>query len=206
MSELTKEKIYKSELIKGGATGNNNLERIRSLAGGGTVNLQNKTVTPTAQIQTITADEGYDGLGTVTVEAETNTIDDLLKKQLVDLESNMSGSCYGVKGFYGIENMIFSRITFLMEGAFENCSSLKTISLDRAPQIRERVFWGCDNLESITIKDKLNVARLYENVFDGNASGIVVYVPSEILSSYQADANWSDLVSRGVVELQAITE
>lgn len=35
MSELTKEKIYKSELIKAGATGNNNLERIRSLAGGG---------------------------------------------------------------------------------------------------------------------------------------------------------------------------
>jgi len=35
MSELTKEKIYKKELIAGGATGNNNLERIRSLAGGG---------------------------------------------------------------------------------------------------------------------------------------------------------------------------
>lgn len=35
MSELTKEKIYKNELIKAGAEGNNNLERIRSLAGGG---------------------------------------------------------------------------------------------------------------------------------------------------------------------------
>lgn len=35
MSELTKEKIYKKELIAGGATGNNNLERIRSLASGG---------------------------------------------------------------------------------------------------------------------------------------------------------------------------
>lgn len=35
MSELTKEKIYKNELIKAGATGNNNLERIRSLQNGG---------------------------------------------------------------------------------------------------------------------------------------------------------------------------
>lgn len=35
MSELTKEKIYKKELEKVGAEGNNNLERIRSLAGGG---------------------------------------------------------------------------------------------------------------------------------------------------------------------------
>ena len=35
MSELTKEKIYKRELLKKGATGNNNLERIRSLQNGG---------------------------------------------------------------------------------------------------------------------------------------------------------------------------
>ena len=35
MSELTKEKIYKKELEKGGGEGNNNLERIRSLAGAG---------------------------------------------------------------------------------------------------------------------------------------------------------------------------
>lgn len=35
MSELTKEKIYKNELEKVGGEGNNNLERIRSLAGGG---------------------------------------------------------------------------------------------------------------------------------------------------------------------------
>ena len=35
MSELTKEKIYREELIKAGATGNNNLERIRSLQNGG---------------------------------------------------------------------------------------------------------------------------------------------------------------------------
>lgn len=37
--------------------------------------LQNKTVTPTTSTQTITADEGKTGLGTVTVNAVTAAID-----------------------------------------------------------------------------------------------------------------------------------
>ena len=46
MSELTREKIYKRELLKKGATGNDNLERIRSLqnGGGGGVDTPNEEI------------------------------------------------------------------------------------------------------------------------------------------------------------------
>lgn len=42
-------------------------------SGGGTINNQDKTVTPSESSQSITADEGYTGLGTVTVNAISST-------------------------------------------------------------------------------------------------------------------------------------
>lgn len=59
MSELTKEKIYREELIKAGATGNNNLERIRSLQNGG----GGGGDTPKEEIKEISSLPYFEGVG-----------------------------------------------------------------------------------------------------------------------------------------------
>lgn len=47
---------------------------IAAISGGGSPILQNKTITPSANQQIITADNGYDGLEMVTINGDTNLI------------------------------------------------------------------------------------------------------------------------------------
>lgn len=63
---------------------------------GGTVELQDKTVSPTTIRQEIIADENYDGLGKVTINAVTNAIDE----NIVSGNIKKDVSILGVTGTY----------------------------------------------------------------------------------------------------------
>jgi hypothetical protein len=82
---------------EGGATLNPDaIANIAAVAGGAIPHLQNKTVTPTTSKQTITAGTGYNGLGTVTVNAVTAAID--AKITAGNIEAGVTN--LGVEGTY----------------------------------------------------------------------------------------------------------
>lgn len=70
MSELAKEKLYRKELIKAGATGDNNVARIRSLSGGGSGKkvelLETKIPTPVRNPLLVRIDDEIFILGGIT--------------------------------------------------------------------------------------------------------------------------------------------
>lgn len=68
--------------------------------------LQDKTITPTTSQQIITADEGYDGLGTVTINAVTSNIDNNIQPGNI-LEDVF---ILGVEGTVKSEETIFREV------------------------------------------------------------------------------------------------
>lgn len=70
LMDVTSDTVSESSLLSGyTAHDNTGIVITGTATGGGSINNQNKTVTPTTSQQTITADTGYTGLGTVTVNA-----------------------------------------------------------------------------------------------------------------------------------------
>ena len=103
--------------------------------------------------------------------------------------------------------------------AFEDCTSLTSVTIpDSVYFIMGYAFEGCTNLSSVTIgssvmmmdnstfKDCESLINVYckaitppqlrnDEVFDGNASGRVIYVPSESVEAYKSADGWSEYAS-----------
>ena len=61
--------------------------------------------------------------------------------------------------------------------AFENCSSLKSLTLNGLTYLGSEVFKGCSNLEEIYI-DNSDTLEMKSNAFSGASSNLKVYIPS----------------------------
>ena len=78
------------------------------------------------------------------------------------------------------------------EEAFRGCEKLTTIELgEGVTEIKGRAFMGCMALKSVKCYAVTPPALGDKYVFDYNAEGRKIYVPSESLDTYKSHADWS---------------
>lgn len=88
-------------------------------------------------------------------------------------------------------------------GAFQNCTSLPTVTIPGKVTFDQYAFNSCTNLASVTIEfSEYKITYSYK-AFDNISPTAKLYVPSNLVSSYQSDKNWSDAFKGGIFAISS---
>ena len=124
-------------------------------AGGVTINNQDKTITENG---TYTADSGYTGLGTVTVDVQAsgreNKLAQIVDRSITEITASDLNGVERVEtyAFYYCKNLIkadLPTVTIIASYAFMHCSVLKSINIPNATICGGESFKSCNTLENI---------------------------------------------------------
>lgn len=185
----------------------------KGLASGGVaINNQDKTITENGVYQ---ADEGYTGLGTVTVEVASTgggDIDAFIDRSITEVTSNVER--IGAYAFYNceaLETINFPLVTTINTYAFFGCYALTIINTSKIKKIASNAFANCYSLKTVVLRENQLATLDNQNAFNKayhftgtvdatyNPNGLkdgYIYVPRALVESYKTATNWSNYASQ----------
>lgn len=113
---------------------------------------------------------------------------------------------YAFRDCLYLTSVSFPSATSIKGNSFRNCTSLTSIELPLCTSIGSSAFYSCTHLTSMTLGAS-SVCSLSSTASLPASSShhMTIYVPSNLISSYQSASNWSTLYSNGYITFQAIS-
>lgn len=205
-SPITRKEVFLDKIPQGGSSG-----------GGVTIRNQNKTITENG---TYTADSGYTGLGTVTVNVESsgstgeNKLAKLVDRSITEItaEDLQGATQIGHSAFRSCDNLktvtFPASVTMICGYAFHFCGIKKVTIPDSVTTIENYAFYACSGLNEIVIKRAIP-PTLGSSAFQGSNYIKKIIVPTGCADAYKAATNWSEyadiIVEEGAENLITFT-
>lgn len=153
LKPITRKEIFLQKIIDNIAMGGS--------SGGVTINNQDKTITENG---TYTADEGFTGLGTVTVDIqsgggdEASSLDSLIDRSITEVSSNAeSVGDYAFQWCKELTTVSLPLAKNIGSSSFGYCEKLTTIDFPEITYIGERGFTYCTTLTTANFPNLIDV-------------------------------------------------
>ena len=118
---------------------------------------------------------------------------------------------YAFTGCRELTSIEAPMVELLSGSSFSSCIALEEVTFENVRGISSTVFANSTNFKSITLMYSSmctlnNVNAFTGTQFDTTGSGGTVYVPSDLVTEYQNDANWAALLALNANnKIEAIT-
>ena len=145
---------------------------------------------------------GVDGFNEVGVNVQSE-VQGYTMKDILQTGFNKSilsdSTITSVKGYAANWNSIVQSVdlpncTFIDEYAFASCSNLAQVSIPACSELKDYTFAYCSRLSAVYLLST-SVVKITALTFSGNTS-VSIYVPCDLLNSYQTSPMWTTYSSR----------
>lgn len=124
---------------------------------------------------------------------------------------NETGNRTGTfRGMTGLQYAIFPKLTRAYNNFLYECSNLEAVDWYGGGTGGTMIFASCPKLKTMVIRKSDGICALTSNnafqatPFASNGSGGTLYVPSALISEYQAATNWSTILGYANNQILAI--
>ena len=101
-----------------------------------------------------------------------------------------------------LKEVILPNVTGKLGATFQSCSNLEKVDLHKLVTLNSGVFSNCSKLKTLILRSSTCCTLSYINAlgstpFANGGSGGTLYVPNDLITTYQSANNWSTILGYG---------